>query len=129
MFEDEQRVRQALQAGANAYIFKNCSPNELLETLSRTTDNETVVPKGYEYILEKEDELNLSKDPLTTLTKREQEIFFMLAEGLPNRIIAKKLIISARTVETHRARVIKKLELSSTADIVRYAIRNHLIVA
>lgn len=129
MFEDELRVRQALHAGASSYIFKNCSPTELLETLSRTASNEMVVPKGYEHILNKEDGFSLSKDPLTTLTKREREIFFMLAEGLPNRIIAKKLIISARTVETHRARVIKKLGLSSTADIVRYAIRNHLIVA
>ena len=129
MFEDEIKVKQALQAGASAYIFKNCSPKELVETLSKTASNERTVPKGYEHLLTNGNGDSLSKDPLGSLTKREREIFYMLAEGLPNRIIAKKLIISARTVETHRARVIKKLGFSSTADIIRYAIRNHLIMA
>jgi len=61
------------------------------------------------------------------LSKREREMFFLLAEGLPNRTIAKRLFISPRTVETHRARVIKKLGLKSNADLIRFALRHGLV--
>ncbi len=66
-------------------------------------------------------------EALALLSKREREVFFLLADGVPNRIIAKQLFVSPRTVETHRARVIKKLGLSSTAGLIKYAIRHQLL--
>lgn len=67
------------------------------------------------------------EDPLKGLSKREREVFQLLAEGIPNRIIAKKLFVSPRTVETHRARVIRKLGVISTAGLIRYAIKHNLV--
>ena len=61
------------------------------------------------------------------LTSREREIVQLLAEGNSNKAIATRLNLSVKTVETHRASIMRKLELSSLADIVRFAIRNHLI--
>lgn len=66
-------------------------------------------------------------DALSLLSKREREVFYLLADGIPNRIIAKQLFVSPRTIETHRARVIKKLGLTSTAGLIKYAIRHQLL--
>ena len=127
MFDDELKVKQAVSAGAFAYITKGCSPQEFIAALNRVEKNQQVVPKGYEHLLDNGSSEQESSDPLAKLSKREREVFYLLAEGLPNRVIAKKLFISARTVETHRARVLTKLGFSSTADLIRFAIRNGLI--
>ena len=68
-------------------------------------------------------------ESLSALSAREREVFYLLANGVPNRLIAKQLFVSPRTIETHRARVIRKLGLNSTASIVRYAIRHNLLSA
>lgn len=135
MFEDEATVRQTLSAGANAYVFKNSSPEEFLRALSIVRSGKMYLPEGYQHLPSEvrsngaidprsKDEVH---DPLAKLSKREREVFYLLADGMPNRVIAKKLFISPRTVETHRARVIKKLGFGSTADLIRYAIRNNLL--
>jgi len=64
-----------------------------------------------------------------TLTNREREIVQMLAEGKTNKEIANKLSISVKTVETHRATVMRKLEINSIVELVHYAIRNQLVEA
>src|SRR3954466_4939016 len=61
------------------------------------------------------------------LTSREREIVQLLAEGNSNKAIATRLDLSVKTVETHRALVMRKLDLNSLADIVRFAVRNHII--
>ena len=66
------------------------------------------------------------QDPLWPLSKREKEIFDMLAHGLQNAKIAAKLAISPRTVETHRARIVKKLNVNSNAELILFAVRNGL---
>lgn len=134
--DDEAMITQALGAGAKAYILKDFSPESLVATIARVLDGEIILPEKFEHlrtdILKRRDssastERLSSDDPLSKLSKREREIFFHLANGMPNRAIAKKLFISPRTVETHRARVIKKLGFSSTADLIRYAIKHNLL--
>ncbi|MBN8548528.1 MAG: response regulator transcription factor [Deltaproteobacteria bacterium] len=134
MYDDPAKMKQALAAGAAGYILKNSSPEVLLEELSRIMNGEVVLPKKYEPLKSESgwtpstsEKPSSETDPLDKLSKREREVFFLLADGLPNRVIAKKLFISPRTVETHRARVIKKLGFSSTADLIRYAIRHNLL--
>jgi DNA-binding CsgD family transcriptional regulator len=61
------------------------------------------------------------------LSDREKEVVRLVAEGLSNQSIAERLNISVRTVEAHRSRVMLKLNLASVAELVRYAVRNHLI--
>jgi DNA-binding NarL/FixJ family response regulator len=63
------------------------------------------------------------------LTTREREILQLLAEGCTNKLVAARLGISVKTAETHRARIMRKLNVDSVADVVRYAIRNGLIQA
>lgn len=133
MYEDDAKVVQCITAGAKAYLNKNASSGEFLRALEVVRSGETYLPVRFKH-LEREiasGKSSLSStdngDPLSKLSKREREVFYLLAEGMPNRVIAKRLFISPRTVETHRARVIKKLGFSSTADLIRYAIRNNLL--
>ena len=130
VYTEKDKVLQAMNAGAAAYIFKTCTPDEFVSTLDQVVAGSRVAPKEFANLLEANTPLikkSNSSDPLNRLSKREREVFFMLANGMPNRNIAKKLFISPRTVETHRARVIKKLEIVSTADLIRYAIKHNLM--
>lgn len=68
------------------------------------------------------------QNAIKPLSEREREIFQLLAEGMQNATIARKLFISPRTVETHRARIVRKLGLKTNGDIIRFAIRNGLTV-
>ncbi|MCI5066272.1 response regulator transcription factor [bacterium] len=135
-FEGEATVRQALHAGADGYLFKSCSPEQLIQGIQTVISGERIaLPSELNHLQEQELREYRRKgarkgfplDPLSSLSKREREVFYLLAEGHPNRTIAKQLFISPRTVETHRARVIRKLGFDNTADLVRYAIRNDLM--
>jgi len=136
MFEDESKIRQSFAAGAKAYLLKDSSPEELLSALEAVLNGGLYLPTNFEHLRKEVEELSANTgrssvnhvhDPLAKLSKREREVFYLLADGKPNRVIARQLFISPRTVETHRARVIKKLGFDSTADLIRYAIRHNLL--
>lgn len=132
MYDDEQRFRQSLRAGARAYLLKSLAPQEFIEALRLVSRGGEYIPQRLQHFAESgagDATAESSDDPLVRLSKREREIFYFLAEGLPNRAIAKKLFISPRTVETHRARVLKKFGFHSTAELIRFALRNHLLSA
>ena len=130
---DELFVQQAYIAGVEGYIAKkSVKAEQLVKTLEKVARGQKVYPKAYNEVLKSLDSESAKFDaasgnPLQKLSRREREIFFYIAEGLPNRTIAKQLYISPRTVETHRARIIKKLNLNSTADIIYYAIKYNLV--
>jgi len=137
MYDDEMTVRKAFSSGSDGYLLKHFSPEEFLMALKSVTEGKRFLPEQFSHLLTevpskpangKSSNGHNSTDPLEVLSPREREMFFLLVEGLPNRVIAKKLFISPRTVETHRARVIKKLQLSSNADLIRYAIKHGLVV-
>jgi len=129
MHESEQLVRDALSAGAQGYVLKSEQSKVLVEAV-------TAVSRGTRYLSGR-----LSKSrgepvwtrsgpptPVRSLTPREREITQLLAEGKTNWCIAKILGISINTVETHRGNVMHKLGLESIVELVRYAIRNDLVV-
>lgn len=129
MHEDDRTIAQIAGAGARGFIHKSSPARTILETLAKVREGKTSLPASAYTALEGGGTLSSiisAPDPLSTLSKREREIFYLLIEGLPNRTIAQKLFVSPRTIETHRARVIRKLGCCSTADLIRYAIRNHL---
>lgn len=127
-------ITQALLAGAQSYVFKAGSLEDLQAGLDATAGSKRYLPPEIAHLIsslpENDYQLNSKKpnDPLCILSPREREIFHLLAKGLQNTAIAQKLYISPRTVETHRARVVKKLELSSNAELIRFAIKRGLSI-
>lgn len=127
-------VRQALLAGAQGYVLKNSTLDELAEGLRATLTSRRYLPSTIAHlgdITENNFELgsrDKPDDPLANLSPREREIFHLLANGLQNTVIAKKLFISPRTVETHRARIVRKLDVNSNGELIRFAIKHGLTV-
>jgi DNA-binding NarL/FixJ family response regulator len=135
---EEEIVNQAIEAGVMGYITKNANIEELKEAVN-------IVYRGEKYFskvisktiidsyLRNRTKITNNKDSDISgryndkLTEREKEILKLTAEGIGNTEIGKKLFISPRTVETHKARLMKKLNLSSIADLIKYAIKNNII--
>ena len=121
-------VVRALQSGARGYLLKSCSAQELADAVS------TVAAGGHYVTTELSDALVRSLvdgtpavDPYEALSDREREVFYSMAQGRSNALIGDRLFISERTVETHRARILKKLGLRTQTDIVLYALRRGVI--
>ena len=127
-------IKQALLSGALGFISKSGSFQEFVQALDIVyTDKRYIPPAVAKYIVLSEGEYELGakpfrNDPLAPLSPREREIFHLLANGLQNTIIAKKLFISPRTVETHRARIVRKLHIGSNGELIRFAIKHGLTV-
>jgi DNA-binding NarL/FixJ family response regulator len=132
MYESEQFVRDLLAAGARGYVLKSDVTTQLLiavETVARhkpffTSEVAERVLEGFLKL----GELSAGDGSATgILTPREREIVQLLAEARSNKEISTILGISVKTVETHRASVMRKLGISSIVDLVHYAIRNNLV--
>lgn len=126
--EGEMTVRAALRAGAKGFLPKNVGAEELAFAIESILKGQTYLSPSVTSNLMSEDPTkeNLS-DPTAVLTKREVEILTLLAQGKPNRDIAKMLHISIRTVDTHRSNILKKLAVKTNADLVRVALTAGLI--
>lgn len=124
--ETEKLLREVFEAGAHAYLLKSEASQHLLPALTAlrkhrtyfSSENSEIVFGGY-----------LKGEPGVTLTPRERETVQLIAEGKSNKEIAATFGISVKTVETHRATIMRKLKLGSVADLVRYAVRNGIIEA
>src|SRR5262249_4792008 len=120
------RLREALAAGISGWAGKDQSSDELVTALKRVAAGETYVAPRLEGLAHPNQDGG-SPEPLSLLSPREREIFELIVRGFSNEGIAKELSISAKTVETHRAHINKKLEVHSTADLVRFAARRGLL--
>jgi len=127
---DRHTCDSAIKSGALAYLLKTDPVNEFKECFNSMKKGVPHISQSLEkgYYLDNRPRLAGShdSDPLEPLSPREREIFHLLADGLQNSQIAKKLFISPRTVETHRARVVRKLGLKTNGEIIRFAIKNGL---
>jgi len=130
MHESEQIVREVLEVGARGFLLKSDAARDLIaaaEALQRRTTFFTssvaeIVLNGY---LHRGPEL---ERPLKDrLTPREREVVQLLAEGKTSKEVASVLNLSVKTAETHRTNVMRKLNLHSVADLVRYAVRNRIV--
>ena len=132
MHESEDLVREVLEAGARGYLLKSDAARQLISAIETlrlhkpflTSRVNEVVLTGY-----------LGGKPLKgetsggKLTPREREIVQLLAEGMTNKEVATTLHISVKTAETHRTNIMRKLDIHSVSELVRYAVRNHIIEA
>jgi DNA-binding NarL/FixJ family response regulator len=128
---DSSALQAALNAGAQGFVPKQSGFNEMESAIEAIANGKTYVsPNIKAKVYNNQDEaaapwLNGCSQDL--LSKREHEIFLMLAQGKKNREIGKLLSISTRTVDTHRANILKKLQMRSNAELVRMAISEGLI--
>lgn len=122
-FEDYSYLQQALAIGADGYLSKDISCQELLSSLRSVLNGERVFSRSILALMQGMRSKN-SADALATitLTKREEEILELVAQGLTSNEIADHLFISPRTVETHRAHLMEKLGAKNAAALVRYAV-------
>ena len=122
----EYAVR-ALKAGAAGYITKDAAPLELVQAARKLLRGERYVsPALAENIVFALRDAGES-DAQECLSDREYQVMLMIASGKTTTDIARELIVSVKTVSTYRARILQKLSLKTTADIVRYALEHHLI--
>ncbi len=127
----EEYIFQILQAGAAGYVVKQAAVEELIAAITAVSQgNAFISPSVPENIIEEYSrQMNAmtAKDDYARLTDREREVLQLVAEGRSNREIAQMLHITTKTVEAHRSRVMEKLNIRSTADLTRYAIRRGII--
>ncbi|MEW6428129.1 MAG: response regulator transcription factor [Thermodesulfobacteriota bacterium] len=126
MHKNEQYFNCAMSAGADGYMLKEDSDSELLSAIATVLDGEVYISSYFSEVLSDETIVSYKnkewRPPTEALTTRERQVLKLVAEGETSRDIATKLSISTRTVEHHRANLMKKLNLKNAADLIRYAI-------
>jgi DNA-binding NarL/FixJ family response regulator len=137
MYDSDPLIQQVLQAGARGYLLKSDAGRDLVSAIDALRRNKTFfTPKVSQMVLEgyldkspKEKEPQGGEAESLRLTSRQREIVQLLAEGKSSKEVAAVLGLSVKTAETHRANIMRKLDCHSVTELVRYAIRNHIIAA
>ena len=126
MHRDGVYVREMLRAGARGYLVKDADDEAFLQAVRAVARGEAYIsPMVADIVLT--DYRRHVTNPVDLLSSREREVLGKIAEGLTNKEIANLFNLSVYTVEAHRGKIMEKLNLHSTGDIVRFAIRNGLI--
>jgi len=137
MYDSDPLIRQTLEAGARGYLLKSDAGRDLVSAVDALRRNKTFfTPKVAQMVLEgylgrpsKENDEDGTRKNGLRLTARQKQILQLLAEGKSSKEVAVALNISVKTAETHRANIMRRLDCHSVTELVRYAIRNHIIEA
>ena len=127
--EDREHVIPLLEAGATGYLPKTVGLNELLDAIRATSRGESVLPPSVASVVVRHLAGKSSAVPDDDLTPRETEVLCLLAEGLSNHQIARRLGVSVRTIESHLTRVYSKLGVGSRTEAVLLAQRKGLLAS
>ena len=130
MHADEGYVLEALTAGASAYVLKKSTTGDLVKAIrDAIAGRRFLSPPLSDRLIDAYVEKAKGEplDPYNTLTTREREVLQLAAEGHPNAAIATRLSISPRTVEMHRASLMRKLGLQNQVELVRYALQRGIL--
>jgi len=132
MHANEEYILQTLKAGALGYLVKKAAPSELISAIKAVYQGNSFLSpsisrKVIDDYIRRADEISEGAEGFEQLTVREREVLQLIAEGRKNWEIAGLLYISIKTVETHRAHIMDKLDIHSTAELTRYAIRKGII--
>jgi DNA-binding NarL/FixJ family response regulator len=135
MHDSDPLIQQVLEAGARGYLLKSDAGRDLVTAVDALRRNKTFfTPKVAQMVLDG----YLDRNPREStdeegvcfpLTHRQMEILQLLAEGKSTKEVASALGVSVKTAETHRANIMRRLDCHSVTELVRYAIRNHIIEA
>jgi DNA-binding NarL/FixJ family response regulator len=135
MYDSDPLIQQVLQAGARGYLLKSDAGRDLVSAIDALRRNKTFfTPKVSQMVLDgyldkNPKEKQADNEESLRLTSRQREIVQLLAEGKSSKEVAAVLGLSVKTAETHRANIMRKLDCHSVTELVRYAIRNHIIAA
>ncbi|MGA9884267.1 MAG: response regulator transcription factor [Candidatus Acidiferrales bacterium] len=124
--DEEQYLSQALDAGVKGYILKSQAARDLVEALRRVSAGEVYLSPGISRSL-MEAYRTKSKKPADSLTPRERQVLQLVAEGKSTKDVGTILGISVKTAESHRTRLMQKLDIHETASLVRYAVRRGMV--
>jgi two-component system response regulator NreC len=132
MHADERYVLRAVREGASGYVLKDCVEQELIEAIAAVRGGgQFFSPEVYRFVQRScagvRVEGDAPDDRFDRLTDRERHVYQLLAEGNSNKEIAGLLNLSLHTVETHRSRIMEKLELHSAAELVLSAVRRGIV--
>jgi len=129
MHSEKQFIKGMLEAGAAGYLFKNCAYDELIDAIH-------TVNAGKKYLSDKITEIMIQDylgkeesipESDSELTERESEILKLIAEGVPTSEISELLFVSVKTIGTHKQHLLEKLNLKTSTDLVKYAIKKGII--
>jgi two-component system, NarL family, response regulator NreC len=129
MFEDDISVREALRAGATGYVLKTQAPTDLVQALRELAEGNRYLSPGItnsvvDACLRRSDD---DEEAADALTSRERQILQLVAEGNATKEIARLLNLTIKTVESHRSRLMRKLDTGNIAGLVRHAVRQGII--
>lgn len=130
---EEEYLFETLQAGGSGYVLKSAADTDLMEAIRKAYRGEVFLyPSAVKKLLGEYLKAASASDRPgheERLTAREREVLKLTAEGFTNQEIAEKLVISSKTVDTYRQRIMEKLDLHHRAELVRYALRTGLLTA
>jgi DNA-binding NarL/FixJ family response regulator len=125
MHDSEMLLQQALQAGARGFLLKSDADDLLIAAVHALTQHKPFFTgRVSEKLLQS---FLVKTDPISVLTPREQSVVQLIAEGKTNKEMGQVLSLSTKTIESHRASAMRKLNMTTTAELIRYAIRNKLV--
>lgn len=126
MHDEEEFITRALENGACGYLMKETDHEQLLEGLRTVARGELYLPPGISRTVLQRIGRG-EEDPYNLLTTREREVLQLIAEGRTNREVAKLLGLAVKTVDTHRTRLMRKLNIHDQTTLVKYALRRGIV--
>ncbi len=130
MFPEDPYALQSIQAGASGYLNKKMVSKELIHAINSILEGKTYINQSYKETLPYGTPLSkTSKSTVESLSKREFEVYSLIASGITYKEIAEKLSLSPKTVSTYRTRILEKLSLSNTSQLIHFALQDSLGLA
>jgi NarL family two-component system response regulator LiaR len=126
-FADDDRLLPAIQAGAAGYLLKDAQPQELARAVRAANDGEALLDPGVAARLVDAIAQTPDEEPAERLTPRERQVLELIGRGLPNKLIARELEVSEKTVKNHVSHVLAKLGVSDRTQAALYAARTGLL--
>lgn len=133
LFHDEHFILKLIKAGVKGHLSSDTDRSEIIEAIYTLRNGYEFYAKTItnlllsSYLSDSDIGLSEKENRQKSLSAREMEVLILFAEGMSNRSIADKLFISVRTVETHKNNIMKKINIKTTVDLVKFAIKNNII--
>ncbi|MBV36490.1 response regulator [Kangiella spongicola] len=129
MHEEEEYVIHMVRAGASGYLLKDSASEELIKAVKTLANGKSYFSQYAAQVLANQyTQPEKWSDPYKNLTKREREVFHLVVDGKTTKDIAKALDISVKTAENHRGKVMDKLNVANSAELVKYAAQHKLLI-